>query len=152
MHGLYFGNIQNPIVLIKKMILTFQSYQHNPGMVGNLLDTPTHGILWKVMQGLSQRWLEQETVSKKVLSGTGRISPNPPANAIDTGDVDSFPSLGRFPGGGNDNPFPYSFLENSMERGAWWATVHGVAKSQTQLTTCGHEETKTRNTKLGFQD
>ena len=38
---------------------------------------------------------------------------------------------GRAPGEGNDNPFQYSYLENCMDRGAWWATVHGVAKSQT---------------------
>ena len=44
-------------------------------------------------------------------------------------------SLGQedAPGEGNGNPFQYSFLENPMDRGAWWATVHGVAKSQTQL-------------------
>ena len=40
---------------------------------------------------------------------------------------------GRFPGEGNDNPFQYSSLENSMDTGAWWATVHGVAESKTQL-------------------
>jgi len=43
------------------------------------------------------------------------------------------PGLGRSPGEGNGNPFLYSCLENSMDKGAWWATVHGVAKSQTQL-------------------
>ena len=43
------------------------------------------------------------------------------------------PGLGRSPGGGNGNPFQYSCLENSMDRGAWKAVVHGVAKSQTQL-------------------
>ena len=41
--------------------------------------------------------------------------------------------LGRSPGEGNDNPLQYSCLENSMDGGAWWATVHGVAKSQTRL-------------------
>ena len=41
--------------------------------------------------------------------------------------------LGRSPGEGNGNPFQYSYLENPMDRGAWWATVHGVRKSQTQL-------------------
>ena len=40
---------------------------------------------------------------------------------------------GRYPGGGNGNPLQYSCLENSMDRGAWWATVQGVAKSQTGL-------------------
>ena len=50
---------------------------------------------------------------------------NLPANAGDTGSV---PGLGRFPGGGNDNPLQYSCLGNPMDRGAWWAPVHGVAK------------------------
>ena len=48
-------------------------------------------------------------------------------------DLGSIPGLGRSPGEGNDNPLQYSCLENSMDRGAWWATVHEVAKSQTQL-------------------
>ena len=47
--------------------------------------------------------------------------------------VCSIPGLGRPSRGGNGNPLLYSCLENSMDRGAWWATVHGVAKSQTQL-------------------
>ena len=50
---------------------------------------------------------------------------NPPANAGDTG---SIPGLGRSPGGGNGNLFQYSCLKNRMNRGAWWAPVHGVAK------------------------
>ena len=45
----------------------------------------------------------------------------------------SIPGLGRSLGGGNGNPVQYSCLENSMDRGAWWAIVHGVAKSWTQL-------------------
>ena len=57
---------------------------------------------------------------------------NTPASAGDTSDVESIPGSGRYPGGGNGNPFQYSWLENPMDRGAWWATVHGVAKSQTQ--------------------
>ena len=44
-----------------------------------------------------------------------------------------FPGSGRSPGEGNGNPLQYSCLENPMEGGAWWATVHGVAKSRTQL-------------------
>ena len=54
---------------------------------------------------------------------------NPPANAGDTKDVGSIPGLGRSLGGGNGNPFLYSCLKNAMDRGAWWATVHGVTKS-----------------------
>ena len=45
----------------------------------------------------------------------------------------SIPGLGRSPGVGNGNPLQFSCLEDPMDRGAWWATVHGVAKSQTQL-------------------
>ena len=48
-------------------------------------------------------------------------------------DMGSTPGLGRSPRGGNDNPLQYSCLENPMDRGAWWAPVHGVAKSWTQL-------------------
>ena len=47
----------------------------------------------------------------------------------ETRDTDSIPGLGRSPGEGNSNPLQYSCLENSMDRGIWWATVHGVAKS-----------------------
>ena len=60
----------------------------------------------------------------------GSVVKNPPANA---GDVGLIPGSGRSPGGGNGNPLQYSCLENPMERGAWRATVYGVAKSQTQL-------------------
>ena len=55
---------------------------------------------------------------------------NPPANA---GDMGSIPGSGRSPGEGNGNPLQYSCLGNPMDRGAWWATVHGVTKSQTRL-------------------
>ena len=54
-----------------------------------------------------------------------------PANAGDTRDAGSIPELGRFPGGGNDNPLQYSCLGNSMGRGAWRAIVHGVAENWT---------------------
>ena len=55
------------------------------------------------------------------------------ANAGDVRDAGLIPGSGRFPGGGHDNPLQYSCLENPMDRGAWRVTVHGVAKSQTQL-------------------
>ena len=58
---------------------------------------------------------------------------NLPVNAGDAGDVGSIPGSGRFPGGGNANALQYSCLENSMDRGAWWAIVPGVAKSQTPM-------------------
>ena len=54
-------------------------------------------------------------------------------SAQKAGDPGSIPGLGRFPGEGNGYPLQYSCQENSMERGAWQATVHEVIKSQTQL-------------------
>ena len=57
------------------------------------------------------------------------------ANAGDTGDMGSVPGLGRSPGEGNGNPLHYSCLENTMNRGAWWATDHGVTRNQTRLST-----------------
>ena len=55
------------------------------------------------------------------------------ASAYNAGDTGSIPGLGRSPGEGNGKPVQYSCLENPMDPGAWWATVHGVAKSRTRL-------------------
>ena len=63
---------------------------------------------------------------------------NPSDNARDSRDAGSIPGSGRSPGGGHDNPFQYSCLENYVDRGACWATVHGAAKSQTQLSDQTH--------------
>ena len=54
-------------------------------------------------------------------------------SACNAGDLGSIPGSGRSPAEGNGNPLKYSCLENSMDRGAWWAIVHGITKSQTQL-------------------
>ena len=62
----------------------------------------------------------------------GSLVKNPPVPAGDEGVISS---AERSPGGGNGNSLQYSCLENSMDRGAWWATVHGVEKSQTLLAT-----------------
>ena len=73
---------------------------------------------------------------KYLLQGASQVTvvvKNLPANA-EVRDVGLIPGLGRSPGGGHDNPFQYSCLENPMDRGAWWAIVHRVAKSQT----CSH--------------
>ena len=58
----------------------------------------------------------------------GAVVKNPPANA---GDMDLIPESGRSPGVGNDSPLQYFCLENSMDRGAWWAIVYAVTKSWT---------------------
>ena len=88
-----------------------------------------------------------------VLSGTIEVSrvssvvKNPPANAGESGDAGSVPALGRSPGEGNGNPFQFLCLENPVDplqfscmrnpvdRGAWWATVHEVARVGHYLTT-----------------
>ena len=67
---------------------------------------------------------------------------NPTANTGDVRDMGLIPALGRSPGGGHDNPLQYSCLENPMDRGAWWASFHGVTKIWTRLKwlsthTCG---------------
>ena len=66
---------------------------------------------------------------------------NSPANA---GDADSIPGSGRSPGGGNGNPLQDSCLGNPTDRGAWWATVHGVSELDTteQLSTHTHTHNK----------
>ena len=62
---------------------------------------------------------------------------NPPTNAGDIRNIGLIPGSGRSPGGGHEDPLQYSCLENSMHRGAWWATVHGVTELDTteQLST-----------------
>ena len=58
---------------------------------------------------------------------------NPPVNSGEVRDAGSIPGSGRSPKGGHGNPLQYSCLENPMDRGAWQATVYGVAKSWTRL-------------------
>ena len=60
-------------------------------------------------------------------------SSNDKESACNAGDLGLIPGLERSPGGGHGNPLQYSCLESPIDRGAWWATVHGVAKSQTRL-------------------
>ena len=68
-----------------------------------------------------------ETLVVSVASPGGSDNKEPACNA---GEKDSIPGLGRYLREGNDYTLQYSCLENSMSRGAWWATVHGVAKSR----------------------
>ena len=63
---------------------------------------------------------------------------NLPANARDLKDVGLILGLGRYPGGGNDNPFQCSCWENPMDRGAWWATVYEVTETQTRPSISPH--------------
>ena len=90
-------------------LLIVYEERHENRAVGPIFDTVAKYSLWL------PRWL---------------CGKNPPANA---GDMGLIPGLGSYPGEGNGNPLWYSCLGNPMDRGAWWTTVHGVAKSQTQL-------------------
>ena len=74
---------------------------------------------------------EIEPVSLALVSFPSRSDGK--TSACNAGDLGSIPGSGRSPGEGNGNPLQYSCLEKSMDRGAWQATVHGVAKSQTQV-------------------
>ena len=78
---------------------------------------------------------------------------NLPANAGDTGDVGLIPGSERSPREGTGYPFQYSCLENPLDRGAWQATVHGVSKSRTQLSshTCTHECTLDLSETISFR-
>ena len=68
---------------------------------------------------------------------------NLPANAGDIRDAGSIPGSGRSPGGGHGNPLQYSCLENPMNRGAWWATVCGVATNLDTTEATSHTHTHT---------
>ena len=67
-------------------------------------------------------------VPKSEASQVATVVKNLPGNAGDGKDAGSAPGLGRFPGVGNGNPLHYPCLENSVDRGTWWAPVHGVTK------------------------
>ena len=72
-------------------------------------------------------------------------------SACNTADLGSIPGSGISPGEGNGYPLQYSCLENSMDRGVWWATVHGVAQSPaglTQLSTRTHKDNQSQSTRL----
>ena len=65
----------------------------------------------------------------------GSVVRNSPANTGDIRDVNSIPGSGRSPGRGHGNPLQYSCLENPLDRGAWWAPIHGVTESYTTVAT-----------------
>ena len=120
-------NHSTPGLPVHHQLLEFtQTHVHR---VGDDIQ-PSHPLVWALIplwgphpQDLTQTWL-----------------PPKGSTSCNTGDVGSVPGSGRSPGEGSGNPLQYSCLENPMDRGAWRATVHGVAKSQTQTeaTWCTH--------------
>ena len=89
-------------------------------------------LAWRI-PGILKRLSSSSSSSSRCTGGT--VVKNPPANAGGTGDAGSIPWLG------DGNPLQYSRLENSMDRGAWRATVHGVAKSQAVVATHSGKQT-----------
>ena len=77
---------------------------------------------------------------------------NSPANAGDVRNMGSIPGLGRSPEGRRGNPLQYSCLKNPMDRGAWRATVHGVAKSGTRLSDLAHVHAQSWTPEPAYQD
>ena len=106
---------------------------HDPHLVGSAesgLPKPVAGL-----RGCSNHGHGFES-SSSALFLSGQSCPGGSevkASACHEGDLGSLPGSGRSPGEGNGNPFQYSCLENPMDGGAWWATVHGVTKSRTRL-------------------
>ena len=87
-------------------------------------------------RGRREGWLIVPEALAPRITGASQVAlvvNNPPASAGDLRDVGLIPGSERSPGEGNGNPLQYSCLENPMDRGAWWATVHWIEKSQTQL-------------------
>ena len=110
-------------------------YSTFPLILHQSIDASMSWLLWIILQWL----LECRILSKLnhiicsllclVALGGSEVK----ASACNVGDLGSIPGSGSSPGEGNGNPLQYSCLENPMDRGAWWATVHGVAKSQAWL-------------------
>ena len=91
------------------------------------------GKLWASSRSSFLHSGQQRRINRRVFKTVGFPGGSDgKASACNVGDPVSIPGSGRSPGEGNGNPFQHSCLENSMDRGAWWATVHGVAKSRTQ--------------------
>ena len=99
-------------------------------VVGNswTIYTPELSGLWSSIANMPILFHHCHGASQVVL-----VVKNTPASAGNVRDMGSIPGSGRSPGGGHGNPLQYSCLEKPTDRGAWWAIVHGVSRSQTQL-------------------
>ena len=80
-----------------------------------------------------EQWVKPLLLPSNSETQAAVVVKNLPANARDVRNAGSVPGLRRSPGEGNGSPLQYSRLENPMDRGAWWATVHRVTKSWTRL-------------------
>ena len=101
----------------------------NPLQCSCLENPRDRGAWWAAVYGVAQSWTQLKRLNSSSSNELPKwaVIENLPANVGDTRDVGLIPGSGRSPGMRNDNPFQYSFLENSMGKGASQATVHGVA-------------------------
>ena len=114
--------VSEPLCLSLLLVLTIFLFSLNWYFL--FMSLKFSGIIFSAISNLLLR------SSSEILGVSGdSVVKSSPANA---GDVDSIPGPGRSPREGNGNPFQYSCLENSMNRGAWWATDHWVTKSRTR--------------------
>ena len=134
------GDLPNPgmepSLLYCRQTLYHLSHQASPRVATaylsvDQLSAPSHSFFMPMILQTSVRhqcsefsWLPRDLWASQV----ALVVKNPPASAGDLRIEGSTPGLGRSPGGGNGNPLQCSCLGNHMDRGAWWATVHGVAK------------------------
>ena len=103
----------------------------------SFLENSTDRGAWQAaVCGVAESWTQLSDLQShkdQRASQVVLVVKNPPANAGDGRNMGSIPGSGRSCEEGNRNPLQYSRLENPKDRGAWWATVHGVSKSQTRL-------------------
>ena len=102
-------------------------------MCSGLLGCQTLGDCKELTSAMSHLRVGFPSITKEWAFPGGSVGKEFACNAGDTGHAGLIPRSGRSPGVGNGNPLQYSCLKNSMVRGAWRATVHGITKSQTQL-------------------
>ena len=109
------------------------------GCVWGNFENPEPGLNWAVEGTVARGTFEGWAVSDHhvalqvtvMVSHVALVVKNLPANVGELRDGSLIPGLGRSPGEGNGNPLHYSCLENPMDRGAWWVTIHRVAKGLT---------------------
>ena len=126
---------------------TFGKGNGNPLQCSCLENPRDGGAWWTAVYGVAQSWTRLKRLSSSSsisdfwASQVALVVKNMPANAEDVRDTGLIPGLKRSPGGGNGNQLQSSCLENSMDRGAWQATVPRVSKSGTQLPDWAHTQT-----------
>ena len=102
----------------------------NNVFIRNILAEDEQNRPWRELWGWIKKWTYfREKIYRSKGFPCGTVINNQPANAGDTRDMGLIPGLERYPEVGNGYPLQYSCLENSMDRGVWWATVHGVRLS-----------------------